>query len=784
MRLAAVALAALAAASGAQAAEVRLRLPRKPVRAALIELALQAELSLGGDLDACRGESPPLSGRMPLETALARLLARSGCEFTLLDARTVVVRRPRPPPAPARPPSSPAPRPETPAAIGEIVVTAQRYPNLPGRTPYALSAVSGAAIARERASGLGDLSLQVAGLSTTHMGPGRDKILLRGLSDGAFTGQTQSIVALYLDDAPITYNAPDPDLRLADLERVEVMRGPQGTLYGGGTIGGVVRLATRKPDLDAFAGQLLAGGALTAHGGRSGELEGVVNIPLLPGRLAARVVGYQERTGGHIDNPALGLKDVNVSERDGVRLALRAALSPAWQATAVVTHQSIRNHDTQYGLARLGPLTRDNAVREPHENSFDQGSLTLTGEGDWGRFTGSVSRLGHDFSSRYDASARAALFGASGPAAFDDGRRTDLVVSELVYATPQRGRVRGLVGGFFSTTQTRIDSALADRYREARVDDIREAALYGEATLDLPRSLSATVGLRWFDYRYDTRSRVSQGAGQRDFTGHGDETGFSPKVLLSYAPRSELLVYLQLSEGYRPGGFNTGGRIGQVFDGAPPRRYRADQLWNYETGVKLRVLDGRLHLRAAAFVAQWRSIQSDQHLPDGLAYTGNVGDGDNKGLEVEAAWRVGPGLDIRLAALLNSPGLSRLSLDPTSAESVGLAGVSRDLASLAVDYHRPLPWGPTLRLRGQVAHTGRSRLSLDEARPRRMGGYYTLTASAAIEAERWTFDAYVDNPFDSRADSFAFGNPFALGTERTITPQRPRTVGARAMKRF
>ncbi|MFH7396949.1 TonB-dependent receptor plug domain-containing protein, partial [Pseudomonas syringae group genomosp. 7] len=85
---------------------------------------------------------------------------------------------------------------------------------------------------------LADIGFQVAGLTTTNLGPGRDKILLRGLSDGAFTGQTQSIVALYLDEVPITYNAPDPDLRLADLERVEVMRGPQGTLYGGGTIGG------------------------------------------------------------------------------------------------------------------------------------------------------------------------------------------------------------------------------------------------------------------------------------------------------------------------------------------------------------------------------------------------------------------------------------------------------------------------------------------------------------------------------------------------------------------
>jgi outer membrane receptor protein involved in Fe transport len=801
--LSAFVAASLMVGSAAQAApatssEVRVRVARKPVRAALIDLALQAEVSLGGHLDACRGESPAIAGLMPLETALSRLLAQSGCGFVILDRRTVLVRKARPPVAPpaARPPP---PSPPVQAAsdggeIGEVVITAQRYPNLPGRTPYAISAISGESISRERASSLADIGFQVAGLSTTNLGPGRDKILLRGLSDGAFTGLTQSIVALYLDEVPITYNAPDPDLRLADIERVEVMRGPQGTLYGGGTIGGVVRLATRKPNLDTFSGQLLAGGSVTRGGAPGGELEGVINLPLIAGRVAVRAVGYRERSGGYVDNPTLGRDDVNASERNGGRLSIRAVLSPAWQATAVINHQSIRNHDTQYGVDRLGPLTRDNAVREPHDNSFDQGSLTLTGDGRWGRLTASVSHLGHDFASRYDATAQATLFGqAAGPAAFDDARRTDLMVSEVTYATPTGRRLHGLVGGFFSTTQTRFDSALAPAvtgaspsYQETRVDDIREAALYGEATLDLPWSLSATVGLRWFDYRYDTQSSVTQGGQTRPFTGHGDENGISPKVLLSYAPKSSLLVYLQVSEGYRPGGFNTGGRIGQVFGaaGAPQRQYDADQLWNYETGVKLRAFDDRLQMRAAVFHARWHAIQSDQYLPDGLAYTVNVGYGDNAGLEVEGAWRASDRLDLRFALLANNPSLSRLSLDPESAQNAGMAGISSGSINLAADYHRSLGWGPTLRLRAQIAHTGGARLGLDKATSRRMDSYSTTAVSAALEAERWTFTAYVDNPFDSHANSFAFGNPFAPRADQAITPLPPRTVGVRLLTRF
>ena len=798
--LSAFALASLFLTPEAQAAssEVRLRVARKPVRAALIDLALQAEVSLGGNLDACHGDSPAIAGLMSLETALSRMLAQSGCAFVILDRRTVLVRRAplRVAPAPARAPQPPPvlAAAESNVALGEVVITAQRFPNLPGRTPYAISAVSGEAISRERASSLADIGSQVAGLTKTNLGPGRDKILLRGLSDGAFTGQTQSIVALYLDEVPITYNAPDPDLRLADIERVEVMRGPQGTLYGGGTIGGVVRLATRKPNLDDFSGQVLAGASVTRRGGAGRELEGTINLPLLAGRVAMRAVGYRERSPGYIDNPALGRNDVNASERKGGRLSLRAVLTPTWQATAVMNHQSIRNHDTQYGVVRLGPLTRDNAVREPHDNSFDQGSLTLTGDGRWGRFTGSVSDLGHDFTSRYDATAQAALFGLpAGPAAFDDARRTDLVVSEITYATPTGRRSHGLVGAFFSTTKTRFDSALAPAvtgatpsYQEARVDDIREAAVYGEATWDLPWSLSATVGLRWFDYHYDIRSSVVQGGQTRAFTGHGDEQGASPKFLLSYAPKSSLLVYLQLSEGYRPGGFNTGGRIGQVFGsiGAPQRQYRADQLWNHEVGVKLRAFDDRLQMRAAVFYAEWRSIQSDQYLSDGLPYTVNVGDGDNGGLEVEGTWRAADRLDLRFALLVNNPSLSRLSLDPTSVENAGLAGFSGGSVSLAADYHRPLPRGATLRLRAQATYTSGARLGLDEASSRRMDSYSTTGASAALETERWTLTAYVDNPFDSHANTFAFGNPFAPRTDQAITPLQPRTLGVRLQARF
>ena len=782
--------AAHAAPAERPSAPVRLQIPAKPVRASLIDFALQADLSLGGDLEACVGAAPALYGRMSSQTALERILEHSGCNYVMPDPRTVVIRKTAPPRA--RPASVVAPT--TSLGWGEVVVMAQRYPNLPGRTPYAISVVSGSTIARETLTSLADLTGQVAGMTVTNLGPGRDKILLRGLSDGAFTGQAQSMVALYLDDVPITYSAPDPDLRLADIERVEVMRGPQGTLYGGGSLGGVLRIATRKPDLDRYQANVLAGLAYIWNGGVGDELEATANIPLIPGRVALRAVAYRDSQTGYIANPTLGLKHVNGSKREGVRATLRAALSPHWTATLGLTTQSINNSDTQYGLRRLGPRLRDNAVREPHDNDFDDVSLTLAGSGGWGRLTGSVSRLSHHFDSRYDATSVATLYGLrGGPAAFDEEKAIDLTVGEVTYATPSEHRIHGLVGAFGSTGAIHLHSLLhgltasgLTGYDEQRRDKINETALYGEVTFDATKRLSATAGLRWFDFRFDTDSRILQTTGQRVFSGSDNATGLSPKILLSYAARPGLLFYAQTAEGYRPGGFNTAGRINQAFDvaGAPARRYQADELWNYELGVKLRGWDDRLQARVALFYATWEAVQSDQYLADGTAFTANIGNGANRGVEAEAALRLNDQIDLRAAALLNDPQITRQNLDFSSRHDASLPGVARTSASIAADYHRPLPHELTLRLQGQATYVGASYVTFDADNMHEMGEYLGLRGVASLEAGAWTLAATVDNPLGAHANSFSFGNPFLITRDQIITPPRPRTIALRMSARF
>lgn len=770
----------------------RFHISAQPVADALLELALQAELSLGGDLGACRGSSPKLSGRYELADALTRVMGASGCAAVIPEARTILIRRR---PSKAHPSTPPPPAQATIVELGELVVTSGRRTDLPGRTPYSITAVAGREL---EARGVGDLTAladQVAGMTVTNLGPGRDKIFLRGMSDGAFTGQTQSTVGLYVDHVPITYNAPDPDLKLVDIDQVEVMRGPQGTLYGAGSIGGIVRIVTRKPDLDVWSADVSVSGSATQSGGLNHDISATLNSPIVAGRLAFRGSVYREAASGYVDDVNLALRRINHFERDGWRAALKAAINDDWSLTGGLIHQSILTADTQYATTVRGRLSRGNAVREPHDNDFDERYLTLEGQGPWGRLVASSASLSHHFTSRYDASLALPAFGvAQGVAALDDSQDIDLLVNEMVFTSPQGQPWRWLAGGFLSSGNSTQETLLnqrtpsrGQRYGERRVDELSEIAVYGEASYDLTDQLTLVAGVRWFRFDFDVKSTVVQGAARRDFSTTGHAAGLSPKVAVRFQPRDHIVIYGQVSEGYRAGGVNTAGPIDQAFDGEaghPEHEFDPDEFWNYEVGTKLSLLDGQLHLRAAAFFADWRNIQTDQFLPSGLSYAVNVGDGTNRGVELEATWRASDHWDLRAAGLLNDPQITKRNPAFRSQSDAGLPGVAAVTASLGVSYHRPLQSGLELKLDAAMGYVGASHLTFDAQSSYQMGDYFSGRLQAALESERWTGALFIDNPADGRANTFAFGNPFRFGHEAAITPQRPRTVGVRLDYRY
>lgn len=778
-----------------------------PTANTLVELALQTSISIGGDVSVCGGVSAALRGRMTVAEALTRLLARSRCTFEEVDARTYRIRLSPPvrrvaAPAVVLPPRPPRPAPPLSSpSLAEIVVTALRRPVLAHRAPLAISVLSGSQLAESGATDVSSLQFQVAGLTVTNLGAGRDKILLRGQSDGAFTGSTQSTVPIYLDDVPITYNAPDPDLRLIDVDRVEVLRGPQGSLYGAGSIGGLLRIVTRKPDLDVWGGSITATGSATPSGGINSAFEGVVNIPVVPGRLGVRLVGYREQESGWIDDVRLGLDNVNRTSRDGGRVSAQLSVAPGWTVDAGLTHQSINLADTQYVNAALGGLNRANDVREPHDNDFDQAFASLVGRGGWGTLKASASSLHHRLDTRFDTTLANARFDIAplAPSALDEARLIDLLVTEVTAASPERGPLRWLVGGFAAESGEVYRSNLAilaggaSAYRETRNDERRELAAYGEVTYDFSPHWSATAGARLFASSLTTTSLVEQPAlpsSSRTFRGEVKTVGAAPKLVLSYHPLEPLLIYVQASQGYRAGGFNTGGLLGQVFAdvsgaGEPARRFVPDQLWNYEAGAKLRLYRSRVSVRTAAYYSTWDSIQTDQFLSSGLPYTVNVGDGVIAGLEVEAAWQATQSLSLRGAGLIDDPQLTReRNAAFPSRSDAGLPGVPTVSFSASADFKRPLANGVILLANAQFAYVGASNVTFDAQTVARMGSYSVTKLRAGLAKDPWKIEAFVDNLGDVRGNTFAFGNPFSFLATEQVTPLRPLTVGIKLGLRF
>jgi iron complex outermembrane recepter protein len=785
------------AAHAAPPPTITFSIPAGPLSAGLVKFAVQANISLGlGAVDACAATSPGLTGPHTIEDGLQLMLKGSGCGYRRLDARAYEIRPARIAPSPVVTGAGNPTR----ADLAELVVVATHRPTLAERLPYAVTSIPASTLDVQGVHDLGDLTMLVPGMTVTNLGMGRDKVLLRGLSDGPLTGLTQSLVSLYLDDTRLTFNAPDPDLRLVDIARVEVLRGPQGTLYGAGSLGGVVHMVSAEPDASRRSVAADATYGFTDGGAPSNAEDATINLPLIPDKAAARLVLYHEVDGGYIRNNFLNIDNINRAERDGGRFSFKYSLNNAWDISAGVVIQNITTDDTQYAtpftLPPGGPYARDLAaahLREPSSNDFHEYHLSINGDLGWAVAHASAAYIEHDIFDRYADLAGSAIGpggGSRATDALDERSRIQSAVTEETLTSEGPSRVRWVAGVFYAhTTETSsFDLAAPGPPAVVTFDDVRhdrldEGALYGEAEVPIVAGWSVTAGGRVFAShdRVTSLNTIIFTGQSTGFTGAVDQVGFTPKLVIADRLLPGLLVYVQADEGYRPPGINTAAAPGEELNpvgGREPLRYfKSDQLWSYEAGAKLTALEGRLRLNVAAFDVQWKSIQSDQLLSSGLPYTANIGDGRNYGVEIESAFTSGA-LQLRADMLFNDPQLNdaNTAAFPLLANSP-LGAVPDQVLGFSAHYAWTVLGHRSLALDGRWSYVGGSRLMLNLPDLPKAGNYDTGRLAASLADSHWRFTVAVDNPANEAANTFAYGNPFLLRSRIVqTTPLRPRTI--------
>lgn len=741
-----------------------------------------------------------LKARMTPGEALGRLLRGSRGKFVEISPNSFRVL------AAAQPQRSAAtrqpPRLAYDLAFGDddsdpIIVTASKRDTRLRDFPGSVSILDGLDLTLGGEQGMESILARVASLSSTHLGAGRNKLFIRGIADSSFTGPTQATVGQYLGDIRLTYNAPDPDLRLYDIQSVEILEGPQGTLYGAGSLGGVIRIIRNPPNLGETEGAVSAGISATQHGDPSGDIGGMVNVPLATDRVALRAVGYAISEGGYIDDVRRMKKDINRTRVSGGRIAMRIDPGADWTVDLGGVFQNNHGRDSQYADRNLGGLQRASRTPGGFDADYALGELVIAKSWDDISFMSSTGYVRQRLDERYDASL------PGGPdRQFRQRNLTHMLASENRLWRPTRNGYGWIVGASYTRNKTNIDRAFGIAGAPASVPGVtnrtNEGTIFAEASVEPLKGLIITGGARY------TRSALSGGAddptplgadvsprlaalinqARAEIIAGRTEKRVLPSASISASPFRGLIAYARYQQGFRPGGL--------AIEGGYVRRFRNDQVETMESGLRYGVR-GRDRLSGSVSLSytQWDNIQADFIEGSGLPSTDNIGDGRIYTLSVELGVRPVDGLTIDLATTFNdsrvvdpsSALLATLDSPPvnvvTGARTGGqsrIPNVARFTTRVGADYRAPISDTLDIRVNGWFRYIGKSRLGIGPILGDLQGDYIDTSLTARVGRTDMGVTLSVTNLIDATGNRFALGTPFTSNGGPQITPLRPRTV--------
>ncbi|MEH6590623.1 MAG: TonB-dependent receptor [Halioglobus sp.] len=556
------------------------------------------------------------------------------------------------------------------AQLEEVLVTATKREATIQDLPFSVNAQSEAEIQRQNATSLEDLSRNIAGLTVQNLGPGQSQVAIRGVSAGQVVRDQAGVkeqVGVYLDESVISLSLFTPDIDLYDLNRVETLRGPQGTLFGSGSIGGTIRYITNQPNIDEFEGSIEANLNTVDDGSEGGHLKGMVNIPM-GDKLALRMVGYGTQYPGFID--ALGEngsrdEDVNDGDRYGARVALLWQPTDTLSITPRVLYQKLEVD----GYARqevyntyANPYTTTRPAiqmdeREQYlqlEEAFEDETMIADLVVNWSLNSFDITYVGsyseRDILVSRDASALTGSVsidvgmldeGILLPSNLRDTTDVEQWTHEFRLSSNGDGKLQWVTGVFYSDTDRvyaqrlptpgydfYLDEAIGEGTSAAAANgygedspfnsdlpyNVEQTAVFGEINYAFTDRLDVTLGGRWYDFE-DQRTITSGGFFANGDTNVEDETssdGFNPRILASYDLNEEITLNAQASQGFRLGGVNDPLNPGlcspqDEITYGPFQKFDDETLWNYEIGIKSRFEN--IVVNAALFYTDIEDLQ-------------------------------------------------------------------------------------------------------------------------------------------------------------------------------
>ena len=671
--------------------------------------------------------------------------------------------------------------------LSEIVVTATKRSERLIDVPLSIQVLTSQDLAKQGADVMSDYARSLAAVTFTDRGPGQTQIAIRGISGGVdLDVGPESTVGVYIDEVPISEGMAQPDLRIVDIERVELIRGPQGTLYGSGSMGGTLRIITPKPDLENFSATVRTTVSSTQGGGINYGADGTVNLPFSTDRAALRLSGYYRNLDGFIDDVGTMRNNENTEQTTGGRAQLRVKLTDEWVADASVIAQRSRYGSLNGYDPLLGDLKIDLTFAEPYDDDLTVGNVTVARTGSWSNFVSSTSYVDRERTYVRDASAIIGL-----PTLANYGYGTRVWTQEFRITSPDdASKLHWVAGLFYSSMRQSFDEDIvipglgpSPGFPDDVVfignaeTTIKQSAIFANATYEFAPNWSFEAGLRVAHPSLDS-NRVNYNPAPDVTNASRSSTQVLPKTNLSYKLTETSTIYVQAAKGYRIGGGNIPVPPNPPLPDAPTT-FSPDTLWNYEIGAKSEFLDGRAFVSAAVFYIDWKGVPVQVNRADGYSWFANAGNATSKGAELQASYLPLRNLKLEMTAAYLDATLNEVSAGVVATPGERLPAVPRWSGSGTAEL--TLPWSNRISqfLRLAEQYVGGSQTDFG-AVGLPMGNYWLTNFRTGLSVNAWDAELFVTNLTNRRAVLYV--NQF--GGDPRYEINRPRTVGVSLRYKF